>query len=58
MGNEDYAKTKDIEIAFKQSNIEGEIVSCIQESNEKFDVEFTLNDSLVKLSISKSKNKE
>ena len=34
---EDYSKTKDIEIAFKQSNIEGEIVSLIQESNERFD---------------------
>jgi len=33
----DYSKSKGIEIEFKQSNIEGEIVSLIQDSNEKFD---------------------
>ena len=33
----DYAKNKDIELTFKQTNIEGEIVSLIQESNKKFD---------------------
>ena len=34
---QDYAKNKDIELTFKQTNIEGEIVSLIQESNKKFD---------------------
>ena len=34
---EDCAKNKDIELTFKQTNIEGEIVSLIQESNKKFD---------------------
>ena len=34
---QDCAKNKDIELTFKQSNIEGEIVSLIQESNKKFD---------------------
>jgi 3-dehydroquinate dehydratase-2 len=34
---EDCAKNKDIELTFKQTNIEGEIVSLIQESNNKFD---------------------
>ena len=33
----DYAKNKNIELTFKQTNIEGEIVSLIQESNKKFD---------------------
>ena len=33
----DYAKNIDVELTFKQTNIEGEIVSLIQESNEKFD---------------------
>ena len=33
----DCAKNKDIELTFKQTNIEGEIVSLIQESNKKFD---------------------
>ena len=32
-----YAKNNDIELTFKQTNIEGEIVSLIQESNKKFD---------------------
>ena len=34
---QDYAKNKGIELAFIQTNIEGEIVSLIQESNKKFD---------------------
>ena len=34
---QNYAKNKDIELTFKQTNIEGEIVSLIQESNNKFD---------------------
>ena len=34
---QDYVKNKDIELTFKQTNIEGEIVSLIQESNKKFD---------------------
>ena len=34
---QDYAKNKDIDLTFKQTNIEGEIVSLIQESNKKFD---------------------
>ena len=34
---QDYAKNKDIGLTFKQTNIEGEIVSLIQESNKKFD---------------------
>ena len=34
---EDYSKTRGIELTFTQSNIEGEIVSLIQESNERFD---------------------
>ena len=34
---EDYAKNKGIELTFNQTNIEGEIVSLIQESNKKFD---------------------
>ncbi len=34
---QDCAKNKDIELTFKQTNIEGEIVSLIQESNNKFD---------------------
>ena len=34
---QDYAKNKDVELTFKQTNIEGEIVSLIQESNKKFD---------------------
>ena len=33
----DYAKNQDVELTFKQTNIEGEIVSLIQESNDKFD---------------------
>ena len=33
----DYAKNKNVELTFKQTNIEGEIVSLIQESNKKFD---------------------
>ena len=33
----DYAKNKGVELTFKQTNIEGEIVSLIQESNKKFD---------------------
>ena len=33
----DYAKNKDVELMFKQTNIEGEIVSLIQDSSEKFD---------------------
>ena len=33
----EYAKNKDVELTFKQTNIEGEIVSLIQESNKKFD---------------------
>ena len=33
----DYAKNKNVELTFKQTNIEGEIVSLIQDSNEKFD---------------------
>ena len=33
----DYCKKKSIELTFKQTNIEGEIVSLIQNSNEKFD---------------------
>ena len=33
----DYAKNKGIELIFEQTNIEGEIVSSIQESNKKFD---------------------
>ena len=32
----DYAKSKDVELIFKQTNIEGEIVSLIQDSSEKF----------------------
>jgi len=32
-----YAKKKNIGLKFKQTNIEGEIVSLIQESNKKFD---------------------
>ena len=34
---QDYAKNKDIKLTFKQTNIEGKIVSLIQESNKKFD---------------------
>ena len=34
---EDCVKNKDIELTFKQTNIEGEIVSLIQDSGEKFD---------------------
>ena len=34
---QDYAKSKGIELSFDQTNIEGEIVSLIQESNKKFD---------------------
>ena len=34
---QDYAKSKGIELSFEQTNIEGEIVSLIQESNKKFD---------------------
>jgi len=34
---QDYTKNKDMELTFKQTNIEGEIVSLIQESNNKFD---------------------
>ncbi len=30
-------KIKDVELIFKQTNIEGEIVSLIQDSSEKFD---------------------
>ena len=33
----DCAKNKGVELTFKQTNIEGEIVSLIQESNNKFD---------------------
>ena len=33
----DCAKNKGVELTFKQTNIEGEIVSLIQESNKKFD---------------------
>lgn len=33
---EQYAENKQIDLVFKQSNIEGEIVSLIQDSNEKF----------------------
>ena len=33
----DYAKNIDVELTFKQTNIEGEIVSLIQDSSEKFD---------------------
>ena len=32
-----YVKNKEIELTFKQTNIEGEIVSLIEESNNKFD---------------------
>ena len=32
-----YAKSKDVELTIKQTNIEGEIVSLIQDSNKKFD---------------------
>ena len=32
-----YAKKKNIKLKFNQTNIEGEIVSLIQESNKKFD---------------------
>ena len=32
-----YAKKKNIGLKFKQTNIEGEMVSLIQESNKKFD---------------------
>ena len=32
-----YANNQDIELTFTQTNIEGEIVSLIQESNNKFD---------------------
>ena len=32
-----YAKNKHIKLTFKQTNIEGEIVSLIQDSNKKFD---------------------
>ena len=34
---ENYAKNKGIGLTFNQTNIEGEIVSLIQESNNKFD---------------------
>ena len=34
---QDCAKNKGIELTFEQTNIEGEIVSSIQESNKKFD---------------------
>ena len=34
---ENYAKDRKIELKFEQTNIEGEIVSLIQGSNEKFD---------------------
>ena len=33
----EYAKKKNIKLKFNQTNIEGEIVSLIQESNKKFD---------------------
>jgi len=33
----EYAKNKDINIIFKQSNIEGEIVTIIQQAREKYD---------------------
>ena len=33
----DFAKKKDIQIIFKQSNIEGKIVDYIQESRKKYD---------------------
>ena len=33
----EYAKNKDIKLTFKQSNIEGEIVTFIQKAKEKFD---------------------
>ena len=32
-----YAKNKDINVIFKQSNIEGEIVTIIQQAREKYD---------------------
>ena len=34
---EDYCKNKNIELSFKQTNIEGEIVSLIQDSSKNFD---------------------
>ena len=34
---QDYAKSRDIELTFKQTNIEVEIVSLIQDSNKKSD---------------------
>ena len=33
----EYAKNKDINVIFKQSNIEGEIVTIIQQAREKYD---------------------
>ena len=33
----EYAKNKDINVFFKQSNIEGEIVTIIQQAREKYD---------------------
>ena len=34
---QDYTKNKDIELTFKQTNIEGEIVTLIQEAKKKYD---------------------
>ena len=34
---EDHAKTLDLEIDFKQSNVEGEIVNFIQDARDKYD---------------------
>ena len=34
---QNYAKNNNVELTFKQTNIEGEIVSLIQDSSEKFD---------------------
>tara|TARA_Y100000590_G_scaffold426872_1_gene536466 strand:+ start:290 stop:739 length:450 start_codon:yes stop_codon:yes gene_type:complete len=34
---EEHARNKDIELMFKQTNIEGEIVSIVQASSQKFD---------------------
>ena len=33
----DFAKKKEIQVTFKQSNIEGKIVDFIQESRKKYD---------------------
>ena len=33
----EYAKNKDIKVILKQSNIEGEIVTIIQQAREKYD---------------------